>query len=57
MVPVLAGTILPGCSKENNGTVPTDPMVAPREISIPTIDLSKQSERQVVIEPGTPEIR
>lgn len=58
MVPALALAVLYGCGRDEAGdSVQDDPMTAPREISIPTIDLSKETARQVVIAPGTPEIR
>lgn len=51
------GYLLSGCSKERNQSSWTDPMIVSREISIPTIDISKREETQVVIAAGTPEIR
>lgn len=58
MLAAVLPIVLSGCNHMGSkAEVSTDPFDAPREISIPTIDISACSEYQIVIEPGTPEIR
>lgn len=45
------------CTQDKKENTCCDPLAAPSEINIPTIDISDWTDHQIVIEPGTPEIR